>query len=846
MTSQKDSSLFIRTVWQTLIVLILFAIFFVMYVYSEKQIDRANEMRLNSFVLADELRHSSDDLTRMVRTYVVTQNPIYKQHYQEILDIRNGKKPRPQKYQNIYWDLVGLDNKRPRPFTLHAISLLDMMRQAGFSEIELEKLSEAKKNSDMLTNTEYDAMKLIEVEVPDSQRILQKHKALELLHNAAYHQAKASIMRPIDEFYFLMNERTAAAIHTARVVALILRSIFVLIGFFFLFMLWRLNKTLNGILGGTVVDVHENITRIGRGDFSLPIRIEEGNQGSVLGWLSDMQDRLKNLIMHNERLKQLYATLSQCNQAIIRSKDDAELFPILCRNVVDFGGMKMAWIGKLDEEGSAIKPVAYYGEGANYLEGLIISADSADTLGCGPTGRAFHDHRPFWCQDFANDPVTEPWHERGKKFGWGASAALPLECGGKVVGILTLYASAINAFDASAKELLEEMARDVSHALDSFEQRIARQKAELKLVEEKQMTQNYLDIIVESDQFYRTLFASVHEAIIILKNNIIIDCNDMALNLFETDKNELIGMNILEYHFSCQDNDLLYYLASASVEQTKIIECSITTKNSVKSKIIEIIISSFGNATGKLILVARDITQKLEQDNLFKMQARQAQLGEMISMIAHQWRQPLAIINAIASQIHLTEMMKDNEDTLLINNLIHIEEQCAHLSQTISDYRELSNPNKPKERIAVSKLLQHAINLMDHTFKNNGVELRQIILHDLEIVTYHNEVVQVILTILKNSLDAFEEKKIRNRAITLTLDHDDQYALIRIHDNAGGISPDVINKIFMPYFTTKNKNHGTGLGLYMSKMIIEEHCNGILEASSQDAETVFSIKLPIL
>jgi len=845
MTSPNDSSsLFVRTIWQTLIVFIFCAIFFVVYVYSEKQIDRANEMRLYSFILADELRHSSDDLTRMVRTYAVTKNPIYKQHYQEILDIRNGIKSRPLKYQNIYWDLVGSDNKRPRPFTLHAISLFDMMRQAGFTDIELEKLSEAKKNSDLLTQTEYSAMKLIEFKGTDSQMLRQKQMALELLHDAAYHQAKASIMRPIDQFYLLMNERTDAAIHTAQTVALISRIIFVLIGIFFLFMLWRLNKTLNSILGGSVTDLYENITRIGRGDFSLPIRIEEGKNESVLGWLSEMQDRLNDLIMHNERLKQLYVALSQCNQAIIHSKHEAELFPILCQNAVNFGGMKMAWIGKLDKEGSYITPIAYYGEGASYLEGLIISADSTDVVGCGPTGRAFHDNRSYWCQDFANDPSTEPWHERGEKFGWGSSAALPLECGGKVVGVLTLYTSQIKAFDVSIKELLEEMARDISHALDSFEQRISRQKAEFKLAEEKRITQNYLDIIVESEQFYRTLFTSVHEAIIILKNNLIIDCNDMALNLFETDKNDLIGMNILDYHFSFQENDLPYYLAIASAEQTKIIECSITTKNVEKNKIIEIIVSSFGNTTGKLILVARDITQKLEQDNLFKMQARQAQLGEMISMIAHQWRQPLAIINAIASQIHLTEMMKDNEDTCLINNLIHIEEQCTHLSQTISDYRDLSNPNKPKERISVSKLIRHSNNLMDHAFKNNAVEFRQIILHDCEVVTYHNEVVQVILTILKNSLDAFEEKKIEKRIITLTVDKEDNFVTIRIHDNAGGILPDVINKIFTPYFTTKNKNNGTGLGLYMSKMIIEEHCNGILEASTQGNESVFTINLP--
>ena len=85
--------------------------------YSEKRIDDANKRRIISFLLADELRQSSDDLTRMIRTYAATGNIIYKRHYQEILNIRNGKEPYPLNYQNIYWDLVDLDDRRPRPFT---------------------------------------------------------------------------------------------------------------------------------------------------------------------------------------------------------------------------------------------------------------------------------------------------------------------------------------------------------------------------------------------------------------------------------------------------------------------------------------------------------------------------------------------------------------------------------------------------------------------------------------------------------------------------------------------------------------------------------------------------------
>lgn len=830
MSSHKDASVFSRNIWQTLVVMTFFSMLFVLYVYSEKQIDRANEIRLNSFLLADELRQSSDDLTRMVRSYVATENPLYKQHYQEIVEIRNGKQPRPLEYQNIYWDLVGLDDKRPRPVSPESHSLIDRMDQAGFTTEEMNKLTEAKNNSDRLIQTEYRAMALIELNGSASQRDDRQQQAIKLLHDQNYHEAKKSIMGPISEFYYLMNTRTAAAVQTAKNTAVLVQILFVLTGMVLLFMLWRLNKSLKSILGSSVSNVHEHITRIGQGDFSHPLHVVKEEKESILGWLDETQTRLKDLIENNERLKQLYAALSQCNQSIVRSKNELELFQNICHNTMHIDGLKMAWVGKLDEDGCFIKPIAYYGEGSDYLEGLMISIDASDPRGRGPTGSAFHNGYPFWCQDFMNDPATLPWHERGQKFGWGASAALPIYCQNQVAGVLTLYASRINAFDESTRGLLMEMVSDIGYALDSFAHAAARKKAENSLF--------------ESEAFYRGVFASVNESIIILKDNLILDCNDMALNLFDVSRAEFIGKNIFEYDIKCPNNDLRHFFTSANEDQGSAMECSITTKTDATTKMVDINLSAFGNVEGKWILVARDITQKLEQDKIYKMQARQAQLGEMIAMIAHQWRQPLSVINAITSQIRLQEIMKESEDPFLVDNLIKIEQQCIYLSQTISDYRELSDPNKPKEFISMALLLKHAVNLMDHTLKSKGIELRQNIIEDIKVSTYHNEVVQVLLAFFKNSLDAFEENSILKRVITVTIDSDEEYGIISVLDNAGGISKELINRLFTPYFTTKNKSHGTGLGLYMSKMIIEKHCNGILDVSSENQETHFRIKLP--
>ncbi len=491
-------SRFSRSLWLTLGMFVLFAILFALYVRSEKQIDRAHESRLQSLLLADELRQSSDDLTRTVRSYVITGNPLYKRHFQEILDIRDGKMPRPVNYRNIYWDLVLSDDRRPQPDSGQNIALLELMRQAGFTEEEFAKLAKAKANSDALTATEFAAMKLVEstANVTEANRL----KASLMVQDAAYHQAKAEIMQPIGEFYRLIEQRTLNSVHAAEHAAALLRMTFVSSGLLLIFMLWRVYRALYATLGTSVGELYAHIICIGRGDFSSAIPVARGMENTVLGWLSETQlDLARFDALHkeaeavNQRMTQLYAALSQCNQAIVRCNNEQELFPQICRDAVTFGGMKMAWIGLLDEQSKQLKPVASYGQGTEYLEGIQISIDANEEAGRGPTGTAMRKDQPFWCQDFQHDPATAKWRERGAKFGWKASAALPLHSNGAVIGVFTLYAADINAFDQPARDLLIEMAMDIDYALNSFEREARRQNAERALADSHHLLKMIID-----------------------------------------------------------------------------------------------------------------------------------------------------------------------------------------------------------------------------------------------------------------------------------------------------------------------------------------------------------------
>jgi methyl-accepting chemotaxis protein len=182
---------------------------------NQENLNNSRDVQFHSYMLADELRQSSDDLTRLGRAYVATGNPEYEREYFAILDIRNGKAPRPQAYNRIYWDFVAATGQKPRPDG-ETISLQDLMKQEGFTEAEFAKLTEAQKNSDGLVVAETIAMNAVKGLFDDGsgnftvKKAPDREMALNLVFDETYHKNKANIMKPIDDFYVLFEARTAA------------------------------------------------------------------------------------------------------------------------------------------------------------------------------------------------------------------------------------------------------------------------------------------------------------------------------------------------------------------------------------------------------------------------------------------------------------------------------------------------------------------------------------------------------------------------------------------------------------------------------------------------------------
>ncbi len=300
MTARRSTLQFSLHIWLALCLFIALVITFISYVHLEKEVDRANNLRHRSLLLANELRQSSDDLTRMARSYVATGIPTYKQYYQDIIDIRDGKLPRPPSYPNIYWELLLVDQQQSQHDKQPAIAILELMRQANFTPEEMQLLEVAKTASDDLSPTERKAMSLIETATPEQ---LESVRALAMsqLVGKDYDAAKAAIMQPINHFFNSMNKRTLEAVTQAEYKATIMRYTLISFSLCLIFVLWLMSRVLRNILGGTVNEVYNHITRIGKGDFTSPITVEQRYKNSVLGWLSQTQRNLQQI--REERLQ---------------------------------------------------------------------------------------------------------------------------------------------------------------------------------------------------------------------------------------------------------------------------------------------------------------------------------------------------------------------------------------------------------------------------------------------------------------------------------------------------------------------------------------------------------------
>ncbi len=232
-----------------------------------------------------------------------------------------------------------------------------------------------------------------------------------------------------------------------------------------------------------------------------------------------------------------------------------------------------------------------------------------------------------------------------------------------------------------------------------------------------------------------------------------------------------------------------------------------------------------------------------EKEEIMMAQSRHAAMGEMISMIAHQWRQPLSVIAMGANNIMADIELETIEEDTLKNSVSNIMKQTQELSKTIDDFRNFFRPGKKIEKILVSDVFDDALKIVGKSLDNNDIKVVVQFESTKKIQTYSRELMQVLVNLLKNAKEAFLQKDIEEKKIFISTKDYKNKIIISVCDNAGGIDEKIINKIFEPYFSTKDEKTGTGLGLYMSKIIIEKHLKGNILAFNDNDCACFEIRL---
>ena len=245
--------------------------------------------------------------------------------------------------------------------------------------------------------------------------------------------------------------------------------------------------------------------------------------------------------------------------------------------------------------------------------------------------------------------------------------------------------------------------------------------------------------------------------------------------------------------------------------------------------------------------IPRKLNDKIkEQKKLFVQQSKFAAMGEMISVISHQWRQPLNEITVIVDEIKLKHQYKVLTDEEMDYLTKEIYDSADYMSNTIEDFNNFFKPNKDKEEFEFKLLLDESMNLLKSRINKLDVNLKvELIPNDLKYVGFKNELKQVILNIINNAFDALDENNIENKNVKISISKTTENIIISIEDNAGGIPDNILENIFNPYFSTKTEKNGTGLGLYISKVIIENNMNGKISVTSEQNNSEFKISLPL-
>jgi PAS domain S-box-containing protein len=541
------------------------------------------------------------------------------------------------------------------------------------------------------------------------------------------------------------------------------------------------------------------------------------------------------------RLTRFYAATSYCNQAIVHSEDAPTLFQKVCRVLVEHGGMKMAWVCMTDEATARVVHAASHGAGTAYLKDIEILLTPDSPLGRGPTGTSIREGRPVWCQDYENDPSTAPWRERAAPFGWKSSASIPLRLRGKPVGALTIYGGEVGAFDREVRNMLAEMADNISFAMDTYAHEDERKRVVAELQSLRTAVEQSADTIVITDTagtikyvnpaFEKSTGYSAAEAL--GKNPRVLNSGEQSPEFYRDLWRTVASGKTWRGQFHNRRKDGTLYWESATISP----------------------VFNEGGEIIQFIAVKDDITdRKAMEANLLELLDRAESANraksEFLAVMSHELRTPLNGVLGFADLLSETPLDPDQaEFTRTIKN------SGEHLLQVVNDILDFSSIEKGSMRLAsapvpITELVESACATITKAASDKHIAFRCEIARGLprEIVGDARRIRQILINLLGNAVKFTSSGSV---AVSVSSAAADQRNFLEfsVRDTGPGMDPATIALLFKPFSqadsTMSRRFEGTGLGLAISQRLAIA-MGGIISVVSAPGEgSTFTLRLPL-
>ena len=368
----------------------------------------------------------------------------------------------------------------------------------------------------------------------------------------------------------------------------------------------------------------------------------------------------------------------------------------------------------------------------------------------------------------------------------------------------------------------------------------------------------------EDDLLYKKIINLTTEGFWLLDDHLeIIDINSSLSTLLEYTKEDMIGKTPFEF-IALQSQEKCFKIEEHLKEQTqRIFELSLRSKSgtilhfianstTIISKNSEIRTFSFLTDISKQKEIEEGLTNEIQvkieenrdKDSIMYQQSRLASMGEMISHIAHQWRQPLNILALVMQDIYISSQLGTLDNEKVDKSYEKSNDVLQYMSQTIDDFRNFFNQSNEASLFNLNKTITSIQTLVGSTFEHRKIAFTTELNDSFTLNGSENELIQVIINLINNAQDAIENSKVKAGHVTLTVFQTDNTIVLQVKDNGGGVKESILPKIFDPYFTTKHKTQGTGLGLYMSRQIIQKSFDGTIVVINEEKGAAFSIEIP--